>query len=79
MTIQFNVKNPEGIKSGDLLIYNGKNFEVITKKEIVSDLQKDLEKLKNEIEILKQQSIKVKETVNTRQKRFLKAFLKEVK
>lgn len=76
MVIQINVKNPEGLKDGDILIYDGKNFNVITKAQITLEVEKQIKKLENEVKMLKQQVEKTKESVNNRQKRFIKAFVK---
>ena len=79
MVIQINVKNPEGLKQGDILIFDGKKFDVVTKEQIVEDLKKDFKKIQNEIVLLKQQNEKIREQVNQRQKRFLSAFVKRGK
>lgn len=79
MTVQYNLKNPEGLKKGDILIFDGKKMDVITKEQIVKDLQNEFDKLKNEFEVLRNQTKNIKEQVNRRQKRFLGAFLKKVK
>lgn len=79
MTVQYNLKNPEGLKKGDILIFDGKKMDVITKEQIVKDLQNEFDKLKNEFEVLKNQTKNIKDQVNLRQKRFLGAFLKKVK
>ena len=79
MTVQYNLKNPEGLKKGDILIFDGKKMDVITKDQIVKDLQKEFDKLKEEFEILRNQTKNIKEQVNQRQKRFLSNFIKKVK
>jgi chaperonin cofactor prefoldin len=79
MTVQYNLKNPEGLKKGDILIFDGKKFDVITKEQIVKDLHKEFEALKQEVEMLRNQTNQIKVQVNQRQKRFLGAFVKKVK
>jgi hypothetical protein len=79
MTIQFNIKNPEGLKQGELLIYNGKKFEAIKKEHLLEGVMKDFAVLKKEFEMLREQTRVLKEQINKRQKRFLGAFVKEVK
>lgn len=79
MTVQYNLKNPEGLKKGDILIFDGKKMDVITKEQIVKDLQKEFDKLRQEFELLKNQTQQIKEQVNQRQKRFLGTFIKKVK
>ena len=78
MVIQINVKNPEGLKKGDLLIYNGKNFDAISQDDIIKGLLKDMQGLKTEIKSLQSQVKNAKEKMNKTQKGFLKAFVKEV-
>jgi chaperonin cofactor prefoldin len=79
MTTQFNIKNPEGLKAGDILIYDGKKFDVITKEKIVQDLQKQISELKTEIEVINNRTKIVLEKINERNRRFLSAFVREVK
>ena len=79
MTVQYNLKNPEGLKKGDILIFDGKKMDVITIEKITQDLRKELKALEQKFEVLQQQNIKLKEQVNQRQKRFLGAFVKKVK
>lgn len=79
MTVQYNLKNPEGLKKGDILIFDGKKFDVITKEQIVKDLHKEFQALKQEVEMLRNQTNQIKVQVNQRQKRFLGAFVKKVK
>ena len=79
MTVQYNLKNPEGLKKGDILIFDGKKMDVITIEKITQDLRKDFKALEQKFEVLQQQNIKLKEQVNQRQKRFLGAFVKKVK
>jgi uncharacterized coiled-coil protein SlyX len=78
MTLQFNLKNPEGLKKGDILVYDGKKFDVTTKEQIIHDLEKQLSELRTEIEIINKRTKMVLEKVNERNKRFLSAFVKEV-
>lgn len=79
MTVQYNLKNPEGLKKGDILIFDGKKFDVITKDEIIRSLEKQISDLKTEIEVINQRTKIVLEKVNERNKKFLSAFVKEVK
>lgn len=79
MTVQYNLKNPEGLKKGDILIFDGKKMDVITIQEITQELRKELKALEQKFEVLQQQNTKLKEQVNQRQKRFLGAFVKKVK
>lgn len=79
MTIQFNIKDPEGLKEGQLLIYNGKKFEAISKDHLLEGVMKDFAVLKREFEMLREQTKVLKKQINKRQKRFLGAFVKEVK
>ena len=78
MVIQLNVKNPEGIKKGYALVYNGKNWDAIPKEDITKDLLKEIKDLANEVGILKSQVKKAKQDLDAKQKGFLKAFVKEV-
>jgi uncharacterized Zn finger protein len=79
MTVQYNLKNPEGLKQGDILIFDGKKFDVVTIEGITKEVKKEMKALQNKIEMLHQENIKLKEQVNRRQKRFLGAFVKKVK
>lgn len=79
MKVQYNLKNPEGLKKGDILIFDGKKMDIITKEQIVEDMQKQINLLKSEMDNLKIKYNSIKEQVNKRQKRFLSAFVKEVK
>lgn len=79
MTVQYNLKNPEGLKQGDILIFDGKKMDVITKEQIVADMQKQINQLKIELDNLKLKHNSIKDQVNKRQKRFLGAFIKGVK
>lgn len=79
MMVQHNLKNPEGLKKGDILIFDGKKFDVITTKDIVSEVKKEIKALEEKVQMLDQQNKKLKEQVNQRQKRFLGAFVKKVK
>lgn len=79
MKVQYNLKDPEGLKKGDILIFDGKKMDVITKEQIVEDMQKQINLLKSEMDNLKIKYNSIKEQVNKRQKRFLSAFVKEVK
>lgn len=79
MTVQYNLKNPEGLKQGDILIFDGKKFDVVTIEGITKEVKKEMKALQNKIEMLHQENIKLKEQVNQRQKRFLGAFVKKVK
>lgn len=79
MTVQYNLKNPEGLKKGDILIFDGKKMDVITIEKITQELRKELKALEKKFEVLQQQNTKLKEQVNRRQKRFLGAFIKKVK
>jgi hypothetical protein len=79
MMVQHNLKNPEGLKKGDILIFDGKKFDVITTKDIVSGIKKEIKALEEKVQMLDQQNKKLKEQVNQRQKRFLGAFVKKVK
>lgn len=79
MTVQYNLKNPDGLKKGDILVFDGKKFDVITKEQIIKDLQKEFQALKQEVEMLRNQTNQIKVQVNQKQKRFLGAFVKKVK
>lgn len=79
MTVQHNLKNPEGLKKGDILIFDGKKFDVVTIEDIVSEVKKEIKALEQKVQMLDQQNKKLKEQVNQRQKRFLGAFVKKVK
>lgn len=79
MTVQHNLKNPEGLKKGDILIFDGKKFDVVTIEDIVSEVKKEIKALEQKVQMLDQQNKKLKEQVNQRQKRFLGAFIKKVK
>jgi chaperonin cofactor prefoldin len=78
MTIQIDVKNPEKLKKGDLLVYNGKTFDAISQDEVIKDLLKDMSDLKKEMSVLQSQFKSAKEKLKNTQIGFLKAFVKEV-
>ena len=79
MVIQINVSNPQGLKEGEMIIYDGKEFKSITKSDIIGNLEKEISKRKEEVESLKSKMIQTKKQVNERQRKFLKSFIKEVK
>jgi len=79
MTVQHNLKNPEGLKKGEMLIFDGKKFDVITKEQIVVETRREFEKLKQEVELLRSQVLSIRDQVRKKQKRFLKSFIREVK
>jgi len=79
MTVQHNLKNPEGLKKGEMLIFDGKKFDVITKEQIVVETKREFEKLKQEVELLRSQVLSIRDQVRKKQKRFLKSFIREVK
>lgn len=76
MVIQINVKNPDKIKKGDILIYDGEKFDIITQEDILRDIKKDIEKIKNDVQITIDSTNKARENIKNRQYRFVKAFLK---
>lgn len=79
MVIQINVNNPQGLKKGEMIIFDGKEFHAITKEQIIGDLKKQIKKLQEEIEAVKAKTITTRKQVNKRQRRFLQSFIKEVK
>jgi Ni2+-binding GTPase involved in maturation of urease and hydrogenase len=76
MVVQISVKNPENLKKGDILIYDGQKFSVITKEDIVKDVVKDMDKMKIDFENLIHAFKNTKESVKQKQNNFFKAFLK---
>jgi negative regulator of sigma E activity len=76
MVIQINVKNPDNLKKGDLLVFDGEKFDVITKDDIVSELKKEVELLRQEVESSVLVVKNTKNAIKLRQHRFLKAFVK---
>lgn len=79
MTIQFNIKDPEGLKEGELLIYNGKKFEAIKKEHLLEGVYKDFFELRKDFKLLEQRVAVLKKQINKRQKGFLSAFVRKVK
>ena len=79
MTIQFNIKDPEGLKEGQLLIYNGKKFEGIERIHLFEGIYKDFLQLRKEYEMLESKVRVLQKKINKRQKRFLSAFVRKVK
>ena len=76
MTIQINVKNPDNLKKGDLLVFDGEKFDVITKDDIIRELKKEVELLRQEVESSVLVVKNTKNAIKLRQQRFLKAFVK---
>ena len=79
MVIQFNIKDPEGLKEGELLVYNGKKFEAISRQHLFEGVYKDFFKLRNDYKLLEQKVKILQKQINKRQKRFLSSFVRKVK
>lgn len=76
MVIQISVKNPEGLKKGDILVFDGKSFDVITKEEIIKEIKKDLKALEDKVEGAVVSIHNTRNAIKLRQKRFIEAFVK---
>lgn len=76
MVVQINVKNPDKLKKGDILIFDGEKFDVITVEQITKDLLKSISKMEEEIVMLNDKMKKTRQETLIRQKRFVKAFMK---
>ena len=76
MVIQINVKNPEGLKKGDILIFDGDKFDVITKEEIIKELKKEINELKARVEGTEVLVHNTRNGIKSRFNRFVNAFMK---
>ena len=55
MKIDLKISSHTPLKQGDLLICDGNNsFVSISKEELLEDLQKEVNELKNEVRVMKQ-------------------------
>ena len=80
MVIQINVKDPEKLEKGDVLVYAGnEKFEVVKKEDLIKPLQLKIDQLEQEISFLRDQTKKIREKTNQKLKGFLRAFVKEIK
>jgi multidrug resistance efflux pump len=80
MVIQINVKNPEKLEKGDVLVYAGnEKFEVVKKEELIKPLEIKIAQLEQEIVFLKAQATNVKDKTNQKLKNFMLAFAKKEK
>lgn len=80
MVIQINVKNPEKLAKGDVLVYAGnEKFEVVKKEELTKPLELKIAQLEQEIGFLKAQATNVKDKTNQKLKNFMLAFAKKEK
>lgn len=75
MIVQFSIRNPEDLKKGAMLIFNGKNFDKITVEEINQKLVKEVETLKNEVDSLKKSNKMFQENFDKKINSFIKAFV----
>lgn len=76
MVVQINVKNPDKLKKGDILIFDGEKFDVITVEQITKDLLKSISKMEEEIVMLNDKMKKTRQETLIRQRRFVQAFMK---
>jgi hypothetical protein len=76
MVIQINVKNPENLKKGDILIYNGENFDTITKEYIIKEIKQDVEEMKITVQNISHSFKNTKDVLKKKQNNFFKAFLR---
>ena len=80
MVIQINVRDPEKLAKGDVLVYAGnEKFDVVKVAELTKPLELKIAQLEQEIVFLKAQATVVKDKTNKKIKGFLKAFVKEIK
>jgi hypothetical protein len=80
MVIQINVKNPEKLEKGDVLVYAGnEKFEVVKKEELTKPLEIKIAQLEQDIVFLKAQATNVKDKTNQKLKNFMLAFAKKEK
>lgn len=80
MVIQINVRDPEKLEKGDVLVYAGnEKFDVVKKEELTKSMEQKIAQLEQEIAFLKEQATLVKDKTNKKIKGFLKAFVKEIK
>ena len=78
MVIQINVKDPEKLAKGDVLVYAGnEKFDVVKKEELTKSLEIKIANLEQEIIFLKQQATKVKDKTNQKLRNFVLAFAKK--
>jgi hypothetical protein len=78
MVVQISIKNPDGLKDGDILIFKGGKFDKITKDELLKDVLKELQSLKQKYEHLEGFTEKMMQSINNKQKSFIQAFMKEL-
>lgn len=80
MVIQINVRDPEKLAKGDVLVYAGNSkFDVVKKEELTKPLELKIAQLEQEIIFLKSQATKVKDKTNQKLKNFMLAFAKKEK
>jgi hypothetical protein len=80
MVIQINVRDPEKLAKGDVLVYAGNSkFDVLKKEELTKPLELKIAQLEQEIIFLKSQATKVKDKTNQKLKNFMLAFAKKEK
>ena len=80
MVIQINVRDPEKLEKGDVLVYAGNSkFDVLKKEELTKPLELKIAQLEQEIIFLKSQATKVKDKTNQKLKNFMLAFAKKEK
>jgi cell division protein FtsB len=80
MVIQINVKDPEKLDKGDVLVYAGNSkFDVVKKEELTKSLELKIAQLEQEIVFLKNQATKVKDKTNQKLRNFVLAFAKKEK
>jgi uncharacterized small protein (DUF1192 family) len=78
MVIQINVRNPEKLEKGDVLVYGGnEKFDVVKREELTKPLELRIAQLEQEITFLKAQATKVKDKTNQKLKNFMIAFAKK--
>ena len=80
MVIQINVKDPEKLDKGDVLVYGGnEKFDVVKREELTKPLELKIAQLEKEVIFLKEQATKVKDKTNQKLKSFMIAFAKKEK
>lgn len=80
MVIQINVKDPEKLEKGDVLIYSGnEKFEVLKREELTKSLEAKITELEQKLAVVQSQVVTVKNKTNQKLKNFMIAFIKKEK
>ena len=76
MVIQTKIKDPSKLKKGDFLVYDGKEFDIVTKEDIIKEIAKELYDIRLELESVKRHSETTRENVKNKLNNFFIAFMK---